>query len=84
MLADVDLTVPAGSWVTVVGPNGAGKSTLLRAIAGAVDYTGGIGFDEHRLGPGDAVSFDSATPHGYRNDGIEPAVGIWFVLEHAP
>jgi len=45
VLADVDLTVPAGSWVTVVGPNGAGKSTLLRAIAGAVDYTGGIGFD---------------------------------------
>jgi hypothetical protein len=30
---------------------------------------------------GDAVSFDSTTPHGYRNDGAEPAVGIWFVLE---
>jgi hypothetical protein len=33
------------------------------------------------LQPGDAVSFDSTTPHGYRNDGSEPAVGIWFVLE---
>jgi transcriptional regulator with XRE-family HTH domain len=40
-----------------------------------------LGFDEHRLEPGDAVSFDSTTPHGYRNDGAEPAVGIWFVLE---
>jgi transcriptional regulator with XRE-family HTH domain len=40
-----------------------------------------LGFDEHRLQPGDAVSFDSTTPHGYRNDGSEPAVGIWFVLE---
>lgn len=40
-----------------------------------------LGFEEHRLGPGDAVSFDSTTPHGYRNDGIEPAVGVWFVLE---
>lgn len=40
-----------------------------------------LGFDEHRLQPGDAVSFDSTTPHGYRNDGPEPAVGIWFVLE---
>ncbi|NEE02394.1 helix-turn-helix domain-containing protein [Phytoactinopolyspora halotolerans] len=40
-----------------------------------------LGFDEYRLGVGDAVSFDSTTPHGYRNDGIEPAVGIWFVLE---
>jgi transcriptional regulator with XRE-family HTH domain len=40
-----------------------------------------LGFDEHRLQPADAVSFDSTTPHGYRNDGSEPAVGIWFVLE---
>jgi transcriptional regulator with XRE-family HTH domain len=40
-----------------------------------------LGFEEHRLGPGDAVSFDSTTPHGYRNDGTEPAVGVWFVLE---
>ena len=28
-----------------------------------------LGFDEHRLGPGDAVSFESTTPHRYRNDG---------------
>lgn len=40
-----------------------------------------LGFEEHRLEPGDAVSFDSTTPHGYRNDGTEPAVGVWFVLE---
>ncbi len=40
-----------------------------------------LGFDEHRLQPGDAVCFDSTTPHGYHNDGPEPAVGIWFVLE---
>lgn len=41
----VTLTVPAGSWVTVVGPNGAGKSTLLRAIASATEATGSISFD---------------------------------------
>jgi transcriptional regulator with XRE-family HTH domain len=41
-----------------------------------------LAFDEHRLAVGDAVSFDSTTPHGYRNDGDEPAIGIWFVLEH--
>jgi quercetin dioxygenase-like cupin family protein len=40
-----------------------------------------LGFEEIRLRPGDAVSFDSTTPHGYRNDGSEPAVGIWFVIE---
>jgi transcriptional regulator with XRE-family HTH domain/quercetin dioxygenase-like cupin family protein len=38
-----------------------------------------LGFEDILLHPGDAVSFDSATPHRYRNDGTEPAVGIWFV-----
>ena len=38
-----------------------------------------LGFDEVVLRPGDAISFESTTPHRYRNDGTEPAVGIWFV-----
>jgi DNA-binding XRE family transcriptional regulator/quercetin dioxygenase-like cupin family protein len=38
-----------------------------------------LGFQSHRLTAGDAVSFASATPHSYRNDGRVPAVGIWFV-----
>jgi manganese/iron transport system ATP-binding protein/manganese/zinc/iron transport system ATP- binding protein len=33
-LADVNLTVRAGSLLAVIGPNGAGKSTLLKLIAG--------------------------------------------------
>ncbi len=41
-----------------------------------------LGFEELRLRPGDAVSFESTTPHSYRNDGAEPAVGVWFVVEH--
>jgi transcriptional regulator with XRE-family HTH domain len=40
-----------------------------------------LGFDEHRLGPGAAVCFESATPHRYRNEGDVPAVGVWFVVE---
>ena len=48
-------------------------------VAGELALT--LGFDEHRLGPGDAISFPSSTPHAYRNDGTEPAVGIWFVVE---
>jgi transcriptional regulator with XRE-family HTH domain len=42
-----------------------------------------LGFDDYRLRAGDAVSFDSTTPHRYRNDGEEPAVGVWFVQERA-
>jgi transcriptional regulator with XRE-family HTH domain/quercetin dioxygenase-like cupin family protein len=40
-----------------------------------------LGFDDMALRPGDSVSFDSTTPHRYRNDGVEPAVGVWFVIE---
>ena len=40
-----------------------------------------LAFQEVRLAAGDAISFDSTTPHGYRNDGAEPAVGVWFVME---
>lgn len=40
-----------------------------------------LGFEELVLEPGDSICFDSTTPHGYRNEGTEPAVGIWFVIE---
>ena len=40
-----------------------------------------LGSEDLRLGPGDAISFESTTPHRYRNDGLEPAVGVWFVTE---
>ncbi|WP_129667596.1 ABC transporter ATP-binding protein [Phytoactinopolyspora endophytica] len=46
---DVTLTVPVGSWTTLVGPNGAGKSTLLRAVAGSVRHSGAIEFGEKPL-----------------------------------
>lgn len=42
-----------------------------------------LGFETHTLVAGDAVSFDSSTPHGYRNDTGEPALGVWFVLERS-
>lgn len=38
-----------------------------------------LGFEKHHLVAGDSVCFDSTTPHGYRNEGTEPAVGVWFV-----
>lgn len=38
-----------------------------------------LGFEEHRLVAGDSVCFDSTTPHAYRNEGADPAIGVWFV-----
>lgn len=40
-----------------------------------------LGFEEFTLRAGDSVSFESSIPHGYRNNGGEPAVGVWFVTE---
>jgi transcriptional regulator with XRE-family HTH domain len=39
-----------------------------------------IGFDEFLLQPGDAISFDSGTPHRLFNAGDVPARAVWFVL----
>lgn len=48
-------------------------------ISGELTVT--LGFSEHQICSGDAVCFPSSTPHRYRNDGAEPAVGVWFVAD---
>jgi transcriptional regulator with XRE-family HTH domain len=47
-------------------------------LSGTLGVT--IGFDDEVLGPGDAIAFDSTTPHRLFNAGSEPVHGIWFVL----
>ena len=38
-----------------------------------------VGFDEFVLGPGDALTFPSSTPHRLSNDGEETVRAIWVV-----
>src|SRR6185437_13685201 len=40
-LADIDLAIEAGEFVTFIGPSGCGKSTLLRLIADLIEPTAG-------------------------------------------
>lgn len=40
-LADVNLTIPRGEFVSFIGPSGCGKTTLLRVIADLQQVTGG-------------------------------------------
>jgi NitT/TauT family transport system ATP-binding protein len=40
-LADIDLTVDPGEFVTLIGPSGCGKSTLLRLVASLIQPTNG-------------------------------------------
>lgn len=42
ILHGMTLTVPAGSWVSMVGPNGSGKTTLLYALAGLIPSDGEV------------------------------------------
>ena len=41
LLREVNLTVPAGDFVSVVGPNGSGKTTLLKLALGLLTPTAG-------------------------------------------
>lgn len=40
-----------------------------------------LAFEEHELGPGDSIIFDSETPHRLSNRGKEPVRAVWVVLE---
>jgi transcriptional regulator with XRE-family HTH domain len=72
-------------------PGGASSSSggLMRHTGTEYGYlTSGelvltLGFEEYILRLGDAVCFESTTPHRYRNDGEVPAVGVWFVFSDA-
>ncbi len=45
-----------------------------------------VGFEDHVLGPGDSISFDSSVPHRLHNDGEETVHAIWVVIgrHHQP
>jgi NitT/TauT family transport system ATP-binding protein len=63
-LADVDLTIFPGEFISLLGPSGCGKSTLLKLIAGlAAPSSGGIDWPQSRY---DAVG------------NPEPALGFVF------
>lgn len=42
-----------------------------------------LGFEQHLLRAGDSLTFHSATPHLYVNEGTVPARGVWFVVDRA-
>lgn len=39
-----------------------------------------LGFEEHMLGPGDSIIFDSMTPHRLSNEGSSPVRAIWVLM----
>ncbi|MPZ72045.1 MAG: cupin domain-containing protein [Nitriliruptorales bacterium] len=47
-------------------------------VSGHLDIV--VGFDSYNLEAGDAITFDSTTPHRLSNKGSQPAISIWFQL----
>jgi transcriptional regulator with XRE-family HTH domain len=47
-------------------------------LSGVLGVT--VGFDEHVLGPGDSISFESTIPHRLHNDGDEVVRAVWVTL----
>lgn len=62
-LQNVNLSIAAGEFVTLVGASGCGKSTLLRTIGGLEEYADGDIFCNGRMvdgpGPDRAMVFQS-------------------------
>ena len=67
-VADLSLTIPAGSVFGFLGPNGAGKTTTVRMLAALIAPTSGEAMVAgHRLGA--------------ENDAIRRSVGILRLLK---
>ncbi len=69
-----------------VGGSSAGDNVMMRHPGREYGYVLSghlgvqLGFEEHELGPGDSIGFDSTQPHRLWNLGAEPVHGIWFVV----
>jgi transcriptional regulator with XRE-family HTH domain len=69
-----------------VGGSSAGDDVMMRhpgreygfILSGQLGVQ--LGFEQHKLGAGDSIGFDSTTPHRLWNLGNEPVHGIWFVV----
>jgi transcriptional regulator with XRE-family HTH domain len=69
-----------------VGGSSAGDNVMMRhpgreygyIVSGTLGLQ--LGFEQHKLGPGDSIGFESTTPHRLWNLGDEPVHGIWFVV----
>ena len=46
---DIDIQVNEGETVALIGANGAGKTSMLNAIAGLLDHTGDVDFNDMKL-----------------------------------
>jgi transcriptional regulator with XRE-family HTH domain len=69
-----------------IGGSSAGDNMMMRHPGREYGYVLSghlgvqLGFEQHKLGSGDSIGFDSTQPHRLWNLGEEPVHGIWFVV----
>ena len=81
-----DLDVEFMIAVYGVGGSSSADGRLMRhsgrefglVLSGTLSVT--VGFDDHVLGAGDSITFQSTTPHRLRNDGTVEVRAIWITL----
>ena len=82
VLRDIDLTVEAGTFFTLLGPSGCGKSTLLNIVAGFEAPTGGTALLDNEAieGPGTdrTVIFQDV------GNALFPWMNVWENVEFGP
>ena len=83
ILADVDLDVGRGEYVTIVGPNGAGKSTVMKSVFGLATLMGGTvtfdGADITGIDPEDVIT--EGIGYVPQNDNVFPSLSVIENLE---
>jgi len=66
VLAEIDLTIEPGSWLTITGPSGSGKTTLLRLLSAIERADSG----QMMIGQLDAMSATEAERRSFRREKV--------------
>ena len=77
-LDQIDFSVQAGEFITLIGPSGCGKTTLLKLINGMVEPTQGeIIVYEKSIAQWDLIQLRRKIGYVIQNVGLFPHMQIW-------
>lgn len=73
VLAEISLTVPAGTTLSLIGPSGCGKSTLLRVVMGLITADAGqVAIDREVMTPHNRLALRQRMGYVIQSGGLFP------------
>lgn len=73
VLAEISLTVPAGTTLSLIGPSGCGKSTLLRVVMGLITADAGqVAIDSEVMTPHNRLALRQRMGYVIQSGGLFP------------